>query len=70
MRRLLPNSLPPPQFRIHHLLAKSSGPAAWPAQPVASSLDSALAEVLRMQLRALLILLAVTALFTAGIWVA
>jgi AmpE protein len=37
---------------------------------VASSLDAALAEVLRMQLRALLILLAVTALFTAGIWFA
>lgn len=37
---------------------------------VASSLDAALAEVLRMQLRALLILLAVTALLTAGIWFA
>jgi membrane protein required for beta-lactamase induction len=37
---------------------------------VASSLDAALAEVLRMQLRALLILLAVGALFTAGIWFA
>ncbi len=37
---------------------------------VASSLDAALAEVLRMQQRALLILLALTALFTAGIWIA
>jgi membrane protein required for beta-lactamase induction len=37
---------------------------------VASSLDATLAEVLRMQLRALLILLAVVALFTAGIWAA
>ncbi|MBV8062717.1 MAG: regulatory signaling modulator protein AmpE [Nevskia sp.] len=37
---------------------------------VASSLDAALAEVLRMQLRALLILLALTALLTAGIWIA
>jgi len=37
---------------------------------VASSLDAALAEVLRMQQRALLILLALAALFTAGIWIA
>jgi membrane protein required for beta-lactamase induction len=37
---------------------------------VASSLDAALAEVLRMQLRALLILLALAALFTAGVWIA
>ncbi|MDR3417780.1 MAG: regulatory signaling modulator protein AmpE [Nevskia sp.] len=37
---------------------------------VASSLDAALAEVLRMQTRALLILLALTALFTAGSWIA
>lgn len=37
---------------------------------VASSLDAALAEVLRMQLRALLILLALTALLSAGIWIA
>jgi AmpE protein len=37
---------------------------------VASSLDAALAEVLRMQLRALLILLALTALLTAGVWIA
>ena len=37
---------------------------------VASSLDAALAEVLRMQRRALLILLALGALFTAGIWIA
>ena len=37
---------------------------------VASSLDAALGEVLRMQDRALLILLALAALFTAGIWIA
>ncbi len=37
---------------------------------VASSLDAALAEVLRMQQRALLILLALAALFTAGSWIA
>lgn len=37
---------------------------------VASSLDAALAEVLRMQLRALLILLALTTLLSAGIWIA
>jgi AmpE protein len=37
---------------------------------IASSLDAALAEVLRMQLRALLILLALAALFTAGAWIA
>jgi len=37
---------------------------------VASSLDAALGEVLRMQQRALLILLALAALFTAGIWIA
>lgn len=37
---------------------------------VASSLDAALAEVLRMQRRALLILLALAALFTAGAWIA
>lgn len=37
---------------------------------VASSLDAALAEVLRMQTRAELVLLAVTALLTAGVWLA
>jgi membrane protein required for beta-lactamase induction len=37
---------------------------------VASSLDAALAEVLRMQQRALLILLALAALVTAGSWIA
>jgi membrane protein required for beta-lactamase induction len=37
---------------------------------LASSLDAALAEVLRMQTRALLILLALGALFTAGAWIA
>ena len=36
---------------------------------IASSLDSTLAEVLRMETRATLILLALTALFTAGVWV-
>jgi membrane protein required for beta-lactamase induction len=41
------------------------------AGPVqSSSLDATLAEVLRMQLRALLILLALGALFTAGAWIA
>jgi len=37
---------------------------------IASSLDATLAEVLRMELRATLIMLALTALFTAGAWVA
>jgi AmpE protein len=37
---------------------------------VTSSLDPTLAEVLRMETRATLILLALTALFTAGVWVA
>ena len=37
---------------------------------IASSLDATLAEVLRMELRATLILLALTALFTAGVWIA
>jgi membrane protein required for beta-lactamase induction len=37
---------------------------------LASSLDAALAEVLRMQTRALLILLALSALLAAGAWIA
>ena len=37
---------------------------------ITSSLDATLAEVLRMETRATLILLALTALFTAGVWVA
>lgn len=37
---------------------------------VTSSLDSTLAEVLRMEARATLILLALSALFTAGVWIA
>jgi membrane protein required for beta-lactamase induction len=37
---------------------------------ISSSLDATLAEVLRMELRATLILLAIVAVFTAGVWIA
>jgi membrane protein required for beta-lactamase induction len=36
---------------------------------ISSSLDATLAEVLRMELRATLILLAIVAVFTAGVWI-
>jgi membrane protein required for beta-lactamase induction len=36
---------------------------------ISSSLDATLAEVLRMELRATLILLAIIAVFTAGVWI-
>ena len=64
------------QPRTWSLLAEAANASLdWEDAPgsgpmIASSLDATLAEVLRMETRATLILLALVALFTAGVWVA
>jgi membrane protein required for beta-lactamase induction len=64
------------QRRTWNLLAEAANASLdWEDAPgsgpmIASSLDATLAEVLRMETRATLILLAFAALFSAGVWVA
>lgn len=64
------------QRRTWSLLAEAANASLdWEDAPgsgpmIASSLDATLAEVLRMETRATLILLALAALFSAGVWVA
>lgn len=64
------------QRRSWSLLAETANAALdWEDAPgsgpmIASSLDATLAEVLRMETRATLILLALVAMFSAGAWVA
>lgn len=64
------------QRRTWNLLAEAANASLdWEDAPgsgpmIASSLDATLAEVLRMETRATLILLALAAVFSAGVWVA